>query len=256
MFTGVAALGLYTIAFVLLLISFQERRAQSFFYGAMLAGLCAHLYFLYRIIDTPTGQNLNVFNMLSLMTALWVAIVGISNLTTKLRSLFLVVLPLAAASILPIWARSASVAPVLLPLGEDPLALSHILLALGAYALLGVSFLQAMALAIQRRYLSLSPAHSVLPYLPPLEAMQNLMMRILLVAFTLLTLALGFGMAAHGAGSILMSFKSAVSAMVWVLCAVLLVLYYRVGLQVRYAILGIGLAWLGLSLAYVGMKIW
>jgi ABC-type uncharacterized transport system permease subunit len=255
-FTGVAALTLYTLAFVLLLISFKERRAQVLFYGAMILGLCAHLYFLYRLIDTPDGQNLNVFNILSLMTALWIFIVSMSNITTRLKSLFLVVLPLAGISILPILAKGTVSMPVLLPLGQEPLALAHILFALGAYALLGVSFLQAMALEIQRRYLALAPAHGVLPYLPPLEAMQNLMMRILLVAFALLSLALGFGVAAHGAASLLMSVKSSVSALVWILCAVLLVFYYRVGLQVRYAIMGIGLAWVGLSLAYVGMKIW
>lgn len=256
MFTGVAALVLYLLACALLLLSFKARRAQTPFYVLLWAAFCAHLYFLYRVIDTPSGQNLHIFNLLSLITVLWVGIVAFANLRTRLKSLFVVVLPLAALSLIPLLTRVGRESPVLnMALGQHPWALSHILIALAAYALLGVAFLQAVALALQRWYLSHAPAHNALPVLPPLEAMHTLMLRVLFAAFIALTLALGLGVVAHGVAPMFYSVKNVGSLLVWGLCAGLLVLYHGVGLKVRYAIVGIALAWIGLSVAYVGMKL-
>ncbi len=252
-FRGIVTLILYAIAFICLLLSFKREGLQPVFYAAMLAALAAHLYVLYQLIDTPTGQNLNVFNLFSLTTALWVGILCIANLKISLKSLFIVVLPLAGLSLVAALKVRAPGVPI--ALGEHPLALWHILSALAAYALLGVAFLQAMALALQRRYLSEAPAHGALRFLPPLESMQTLMMAVILAAFVALSLALILGVLAHAEAGIV-SFKNVVSLGVWGLCALLLGVYYRFGLTVRYAILGTGIAWIGLSMAYLWGVIW
>ncbi len=252
MIVGIAALGLYSVAWVCLLLSFKQQPFQRVFYIFMLLALGMHLYFLYRVIDTPHGQNLHVFNILSLITALWMLVLWLANFSTRLKSLFVGVVPLAGLSIM--GALQVSSPPVEIPWGDHPWALAHILSALAAYALLGVAFLQALALALQRWYLAHAPAHEALSLLPPLEAMQKLMFNVLLAAFVILTFGLALGFVAHPERYLLLSFKNIMSMMVWVLCALLLVIYYRRGIAVRYAILGTGLAWFGLSMAYLGMK--
>lgn len=249
---GIAVLVLYAVAFGCLLLSFRRAFMQPIFYAALLAAWGFHLFLLYQYIDTPTGQNLNVFNMLSLTAALWVGTLCLVNVKVALKSLFVAILPLAGLSVF--GAMSVQAPGVPMPLGDQPLAVWHILTALASYALLGVAFLQALALALQRRYLSMAPASDFLRYLPPLETMQRVMMSVLMIALLTLTLSLFFGFWAHP-HSPLLSFKNVISLSVWGLCSVLCVVDYRYGLTARVAIVGTGIAWVGLSLAYIGMKL-
>lgn len=255
MFTGVAACVLYSIAWVLLLLSYQTRRVQTLCYIFILSAFCMHLDALYRAIDTPLGQNLCVFNVLSLIMALWVGIVGVANLSTRLKSLFVVILPLTVTAVALMIHPDYAADGMPMRLSGQPWILSHILVALLAYALLGVAFVQALTLGLQRWYLAHAPAHRALPLLPPLEAMQNLMIRIFMAGFLTLTAAILLGWVSYGFSMTFTSLKNAASVVVWGMAAFILLGYYRAGLPARIVIVGIALVWIVLSIAYVGMKL-
>lgn len=146
-----------------------------------------HGYLLYHWIDTPLGQNLSASHMFSLVTWLILVLVLISALYRPVENLALFILPLAALSI-PL----ALVFP-----GNEvfqtrlyPLRLTHILISIGALAVLGMATLQAILVYFQTQWIRKQNSVGALSFLPPLQTMETLLFQIIWLGFLFLSASL------------------------------------------------------------------
>ncbi len=207
---------------------------------------------LHAWIDTSTGQNLDVFNLINFITWLWVVITLISCIRTRIESSLFIVIPMNVLSILLVKYYAGQ---TVIPLAQSPAELWHIIFALLAYAIFGVACLQACVLGLQLQWLSKHPGKRYLQAMPPVEGMQQLMFNTLLMGMLVFTIAMSLGFVFAEQGGQLYVSKGGLSLLAWVIYFGLLLAYYKFGLKLRLAVLWTILAWVGLSLAYFGTRI-
>lgn len=245
---------LYTLAFAAQLQYLRApadklRMASTSF--TLMAALL-QMWLLHIWIDTTAGQNLDVFNLINFITWLWVIITLMSCLRTRMENSLLIVIPINVLSIALVKLYAGQ---TVIPLIDSPTELWHIVLALLAYAIFGVACLQACVLSVQLQLLSKNPGQAWLDAMPPLEAMQQLMFRTLLLGFSIFTIAIGLGFGIEEQGGQLYLSKSSLSIFAWGIYLALLVAHYKFGIKLRLGALWTILAWVGLSLAYFGTRI-
>ncbi|MBK1704730.1 cytochrome C assembly family protein [Halochromatium glycolicum] len=167
-------------------------RLRGFTLGLAYAGLTLHTWLLYMAIFSHTGLNLGFFNALSLAAWTVVAALLLSSLSKPIENLGLVVLPLAALTVLLDMLYPS--APFL---GESTswVLKLHVLLSMLAYSLLTLGSVQAVLLWVQDSYLRNRRPGGFVRALPPLLTMEDLMFEMLGIGFILLTLALLSGFA-------------------------------------------------------------
>lgn len=215
-------------------------------------GLVLHAAALHRSIHLPTGLNLGLVNMFSVMA--WQ--IGLLTFATSFRpgtaNLGIGIYPLMAASvaILPLGDTTATVLQRLSWQLE-----AHILLSVLAYGLLALAAFQAILLAIQDRRLRTHRPGGLLRALPPLAVMESLLFQTLGFGFALLSLALFSGLifvedlfAQH------LAHKTVLSIFAWLVFAVLLWGRWRFGWRGRVAIRWTLGGFALLVLAYFGSK--
>lgn len=160
--------------------------------GLAFAGLTLHTWLLYIAIFGHATLNLQFFNALSLASWTVVLALLLSTLSKPTENLGLVILPLAAITVLldllypraPFMGANASwVLKV------------HVLLSMLAYSLLTLASVQAILLSVQDRYLRARKPGGFVRSLPPLMTMEELMFEMIGIGFVLLTLALASGFA-------------------------------------------------------------
>lgn len=132
----------------------------------------------------------------------------------------------------------------------------HILLSMLAYGLLTLGAVQAIVLSIQHRQLRRRPPSGAFTTLPPLQTMETLLFRLIGSGFFLLTLAMATGalfishlFAQH------LAHKVILSAIAWLVFAVLLFGRWRYGWRGRLAVRGALVGYVLLVLAYFGSKL-
>ncbi|WP_058555998.1 inner membrane protein YpjD [Thiohalocapsa sp. ML1] len=155
-------------------------------------GLVLHTWLLYHAIFSHAGLNLAFFNALSLASWTVVASLLISSLSKPVENLGLVILPLAALTVLldlifPSVGFMSADASWILKL--------HVLLSMLAYSLLTLAAVQAVLLAVQDNYLRARKPNTFIRSLPPLMTMEAMLFEMIGVGFVLLTLALASGFA-------------------------------------------------------------
>lgn len=160
--------------------------------GLGFLGLFLHTWLLYRGIFSHAGLNLAFFNALSLASWTVVASLLISSLTKPIENLGIVIMPLAALTVLldllyPSLAFMGGSASWVLKL--------HVLLSMLAYSLLTLASVQALLLAVQDHYLRKRKPGGFIRSLPPLMTMEALLFEMIGIGFVLLTLALASGFA-------------------------------------------------------------
>lgn len=150
--------------------------------------LVGHGVLLYHWIEVGIGQNLPWLVVLSLMA--W--LMGLVNLTlpaaTRSTSFTILIYPFAALTIVGGWAYPLH---NVVQTADAPFLLGHILFSLFALSVLGLAAVQAALFALQRR--RLVRAQSVWSLLPPLEAMEASLHRLLWLGFLTLSVGLVFG---------------------------------------------------------------
>lgn len=160
--------------------------------GLAYAGLTLHTWLIYMAIFGQDGFNLAFFNALSLAAWTVVAALLLSSLTKPIETLGLVILPLAAITVL-----LEMIYPSVSFMGENTswnLKL-HVLLSMLAYSLLTLASVQAVLLWVQDHSLRQRRASGFIRTLPPLMTMEALMFEMIGIGFILLTLALASGFA-------------------------------------------------------------
>ncbi|MEG7524652.1 MAG: cytochrome c biogenesis protein CcsA [Chromatiales bacterium] len=216
-------------------------------------GTALHGVLLYQSIATDTGINLGVFSATSLIAWTIVLLLLISSLSKPVENLGILLLPLAALSIL-LESRFSSVR-LLGEAASQGLTL-HVLVSILAYSLFTLASVQALLLAIQDHHLHHRRPGGFIRALPPLQTMESLLFEMISVGFVLLTLALISGFifledmfAQH------LAHKSILSIVAWIVFGTLIWGRFRFGWRGQKAIIWTLSGFVVLMLAYFGSKV-
>ncbi|RDH85114.1 MAG: cytochrome C biogenesis protein [endosymbiont of Escarpia spicata] len=216
-------------------------------------GTALHGTLLYQGIATDTGINLGVFSATSLIAWTIVLLLLISSLSKPVENLGILLLPLAALSIL-LESRFSSVR-LLSETASQGLTL-HVLVSILAYSLFTLASVQALLLAIQDHHLHHRHPGGFVRALPPLQTMESLLFEMISVGFVLLTLALISGFvfledmfAQH------LAHKSILSIVAWIVFGTLIWGRFRFGWRGQKAIIWTLSGFVVLMLAYFGSKV-
>jgi ABC-type uncharacterized transport system permease subunit len=221
--------------------------------GCAAVALLLHAIVLHETVVTEAGLNLGFYNALSLTGWTMALIVTAAASLRPLDALAVILLPAAALSLaLELIFPSNR----LLPESETAGLLIHVVLSMGAYALLAIAAAQAIVLAVQHRLLHRRQPAPALRMLPPLQNMEQLLIQLLGFGFFLLSLSLATGfifvrdvLAQH------LAHKSVFAVLAWLLFGAVLLGRWRLGWGGR-RFLGWVLGGFGcLVLAYFGTKL-
>ena len=213
--------------------------------------LVLHASLTFKSLNNPAGVDLNLANTLSLTALVTVAIFWLSSWQTHLDGFGIIVMPVAALCVLLPALPFGSTHPVAL---SGPL-LGHILLSVIAYSLLAVASLQALFMAYIEHQIRGKHPGRLLSGMPPLQQLETLLFRFILVGLIVLTASLVSGwlymdnlFAQH------VIHKTVLSLLAWLVYATLLAGHYRLGWRgqtaVKLCLVAFGL----LVLGYIGSK--
>ena len=213
--------------------------------------LILHAGLTYNYLNNPAGVDLRFTNTLSLTALVTVIIFWLSSWRIRLESFGIVVMPVAALCALLPALPFGTAHPVVL---NGPL-LSHILLSVLAYSLLAVASLQALFMAFIDYQIRHKHPGGLLSNLPPLQQLETLLFRFILVGLMMLTASLASGwlhlddlFAQH------VVHKTVLSLLAWLLYAILLTGHYLLGWRGRTAVRLCLAAFSLLVIGYIGSK--
>ncbi len=128
-------------------------------------------------------------------------------------------------------------------------------LSICAYSLLMIGTLQALLLALQEKLIKTKQVYKVIDVLPPLEAMEKLLIQIIVVGFFLLSLSLITGVVfVYDIFEQHLTHKTVLSALAWFIYAILLWGRWFLGWRGRRIINWAIGGFISLLLAYTGSK--
>lgn len=217
-----------------------------------LTAVALHTVALRTQLFVVDGLDLGFFQVASLVGWQIAIVVLVATVRLPMAGLAALVLPfVAVVAVLPVWFASST---VLVELGWH--LETHILLSLLAYALLAVAAAHALLLAAQDRQLRRHRPGGWVRMLPPLEAMERLLYRLIAWGFVLLGLSLATGLAfVEDLFAQHLVHKTVLSILAWALFGVLLWGRWRRGWRGRTALRWTLSAFLTLLLAYFGSKL-
>ena len=163
-------------------------RVQRAKYGLLLLGflaVVAHGVLLHRWIDVAGGQNLTLFNMLSIIVWLVSSLVLIIAVFKPIEMLSVFIFPVAVLSILLVLGFPGR---FMITANAKPHELVHIVLSIITSAVLSLAGLQAIVLALQEYMVRVRPGARFIRHLPPLVDMEKLLFQTILSGFVLLSL--------------------------------------------------------------------
>ncbi|HAC35101.1 MAG TPA: hypothetical protein DCF45_11345 [Gammaproteobacteria bacterium] len=219
--------------------------------GLILLTIALHTFVIFYLLTETDGLNLNLANTLSVTALVTVIIFWLTSVQNSLDGFYIVVMPIAALccgiTLIPTGVEQA--ASMTAPL------LTHVLLSVIAYGVLAVASLQALFMAYIDRQIRYKRSGPLLEIMPPLQQLETLLFRYLLVGLLLLTasLASGFGymedmFAQH------VAHKTAFSVIAWLLLTVLMLGHHFFGWRGRIAIRFSLIAFVLLLIGFIGSK--
>lgn len=224
--------------------------------GALLiaaAALILQAWSLAGSLFQGNGMTLGFGSSLSLFAWQCSLLLVLLSLVRPLASLGVVIFPFAAACVGLDWALPTDAEAVRGLVG--PIRI-HIVLSLLAYGLLTIAATQAVVLAAQDRALRRHRPLVLLQSLPPLQTMENLLFELMAGGLLLLTLALASGLVfVNNLFAQHLAHKTILSALAWLVFAVLLWGRMRFGWRGRTAIRWTLGGYVFLLLAYFGSKL-
>ncbi len=196
----------------------QPAKAQAFVVGAIAIILNGIL--LNSVIFVSDGLDLGLSNTWALISWVIAMVVLLVAVRKPVENLLVIFFPLAALGLLLIlfFPNHRVLA------GSAAMGLKiHILLSIIAYSLLTVSAFQAILLAFQEYQLRHKHPTTIMNVLPPMQIMEDLLIRIIAVGFFLLSLSLATGfMFIHDIFAQHLIHKTVLSLLSWLVFAVLL----------------------------------
>lgn len=166
-------------------------RSRPALAAAAVVPLTLHALVLVPTIVTDAGLNMGFYNALSLVGWTVALMVVLAAMVRPVENLVVVFLPFAAFSLL-----LEQMLPVvrIVPASAPSGLRVHVVLSIGAYALLAIAAVQALIVAVQERQLRLRQPVGVMRLLPPLQTMEELLVQMLALGFFLLSLSLATGL--------------------------------------------------------------
>lgn len=220
---------------------------------AVLVPFALHTALLYTTLIDAATLRFGFGQALSVMLWLAVAIYWVESLFVRLDGLQMLVLPIAAVTvILP------AIFPGFSADARDSLAFRlHLIVAMAAYSLFTIAALQAMLMALLERRLHAGALTGPFASMPPLLTLERLLFRILWAGFIMLTLTLVSGAAFSEqlfGRAMRFEHKSLFAVISWVIFLALLVGRRIYGWRGRIALRWIAAGFACLLLAYVGSR--
>ncbi len=251
---GLAAATAYVAGTVVQVRSFTQnvpvnvRRLLSF----TLPALLLHGITTFWVINAADGLHLGLFAAASLVGWVIAGFTLIASIRLPVHNLLIVVLPVAALSVLAAIFLDSTFTPIR---DASPALFWHIALSITAYAILFMGACQAVLVAVLVRQLRSKHSFSFLRLLPPLETMESLLFTLLWSGIGALSLAIASGFiflenmfAQHVVHHTVLSIAS------WLGYAVLLVGHHVLGWRGTTAVRWVLIAFALLLLAYFGSK--
>jgi ABC-type uncharacterized transport system permease subunit len=221
--------------------------------GAVLA---LHAVTLAVAIHDPRGLDFGFAVAASIVAWLTLAIYTFSALfDPRLTTLQMMMLPFAGAAVL---LALGPFSPRILPYGREPFFPLHLTATLLAYSLFVVALLHACLMIYAQRGLHRGNVPWPLRLLPPLMQMERVLFRVLLAAFTLLTVALLvgalFSQELFGMPFRINNHKNVFAVASWAIFAGLLLVHHIAGIRGRIAARWTIAGFVFLLLSYFGSK--
>lgn len=199
-----------------------------------LVAILCHAGLLYHWIDQTGLQNLDMFNMISLV--LWMAgvMLFLTSLKVRVENLAVLTYPLAALSVMLVRCFPSQ---YLFDTDGHPKEIIHIWLGVMTLSLLCLAALQALFLALQA-YRLRRQVDNVFTDLPPLLSMETLLFQLIWLGFIVLSLVLCSALVFFHRELDQWVFlqKMGVSLLAWLVYAILLAGRYFFGWRGRRAI--------------------
>ncbi|MRI34529.1 hypothetical protein EOPP23_16200 [Endozoicomonas sp. OPT23] len=205
---------------------------------------------LYFNIHVPTGINLSIINIGSLITLMVTLVLLLSSLKKPAESLLMAIIPFTIVWVLAVW-----LVPYTHVFAAPAIMVAHVLLSVLAYGLLMVAMFQALLLAYQESQLRQHNQRKLLKALPPLLTMEKLLFEFLLVGVILLTLSLVTGFIhIDNMFAKEMLHKTILSMVAWILFTTLLIGHWLNGWRGRKAMRWTVSGFVLLLIAYFGWR--
>ena len=226
---------------------------KSAFTWISILGVCCHGYLLYRIIETPHGQNLNVLHLLSMMFWLLnISILLLAHLKQIENLALFATPPTLLVLILNIFYTQNDIVQTNAYTGM----VSHILISLLATSTLCLACMQSLLVGIQNYRLKHPGESKLLSLLPPLQTMESLLfsfiwLGVIGLSFTLLS-GLRFQ---YLYPELEHQHEIFLSFIAWVLFVGLLIGRYWLGFRVQTTVLGVSVGFTLIFISYFGSSL-
>lgn len=211
-----------------------------------------HSVSIYQLMVYPTGLNLSITNVFSLIIASVNILVILRTLSKPLHSLFILLSPLSILSlafVIQNGANDSTITSVNWGIG------THIVLSIIAYSLLSMAVLQALLLHWQNNRLKQRHPSNIIKHLPPLQTMESLMFELLWAGVILLAGGLLLGaIYIDDIFSQHLVHKTTLSIIAWIIFATLLWGRIKWGWRGNQAVRWILTGFCTLMIAYFGSK--
>ncbi len=248
-------LTLYVGVFWHLLLYLWNKQAPRYTVSLSLLSIGAilHAFLLFPNFITPIGIDFNLFNILSLTSWLMLTLTLIFSTYRPVLAFNIFAIPIATFGVI---AGSLWHAPYL-PLTQMGHGLEwHIVLSLAAYCVLFMAATQAILLHVQNRELKRKSLNRIwVSVLPPLQTMESLLFDLLLLGFSLLTIALPLGLlSVNNLIAQHLVHKTFFSLLSWLIFGILLFGRWRMGWRgqraIKFTLWGFGFLLMG----FIGSK--
>lgn len=215
-----------------------------------LIAFISHSFSVYLVLHQPSGINLEVVSVGSLISWLVAGLVLLSSLRQNIDNLFIGVFPMAAVTALLAWTAGSEAGKMY----ESGL-IAHILLSILAYSIFTISVLQAILLSRQEAALKQHHTRGLIASLPPLQTMERLLFEMIWTGLILLSASLVSGFIfLEDLFSQQLVHKTVLSILAWLFYATLLfgriTFGWRSNTAVRWTIAG----FIILALGFFGSK--
>lgn len=224
---------------------------------------CVHCIYAgslaFNFGDSGLTMNLSVASMSALISAFLVATFLLLACFMTLSRLAVIVFPLTIVSLLfsHFWSLD-SAQSIVIARGTSTSLKLHILTSILAYTFITMSAIQSLVYRFQESQLKKRAKAKLLAALPPLETMESLVFRLLLIGFVLLSITLIsgslFSQALFGV-PVEFTHHTVFALLAWILSARVIYARARAGMSGGQAMPWIIAAFLCIQLGYFGSKI-
>ena len=233
----------------------NERRLLLIAFVSATIAAVAHALYAIDLIQLGGSLNFSLSSMSALISAILVIIYLLGSLAMPIQRLGVLVFPVSALSLIFAGSWSSEAHHVANQGGAFAV---HIVISIVAFSLLAIASIQGLLYVLQERQLKHHTKPSLLMVLPPLQTMEQLLFRLVVVGFALLTLSLLSGaLFSQQIFGQPFAFKhhTILAIMAWAMFATLLFKRYRNGLRGTQAAIWTICGFLLLQLGYFGTKI-